>query len=77
MYIYHIVDRTIILENGKLQSRLRVAIFTSKQTALYFTGLGMVFKRLSKATKETISVVNCMKNLMVLIVFTEFAYKKC
>ena len=35
----------------------------------------MVFKRLSEASEETISVVNFMKNLMVLIVFTEFAYK--
>ena len=60
----------------KFTSRSRVAIFTCKQTAqLHFTGLGMVFKRLSETIKESISVVNYMKNLIVLIVYTEFAYK--
>lgn len=57
-------------------SRSRVAIFTCKQIAPHeFTGLVMVFKRLSETSEQTISVVNCMKNLMILIVYTEFAYK--
>lgn len=34
-----------------------------------------MFPRDSEASKETISVVNCMKNLMVLIVFERNKYK--
>lgn len=40
-----------------------------------FTGLVIVFKRLSEASKERVSEVSCMTNLKALSVFTEFAYK--
>lgn len=52
------------LENQVIfTSRSRFAIFTCKHIArLYFTGLMIVFKSLSEASKEAISEVNCMKN---------------
>lgn len=39
-----------------------------------FSEVGSMFQIKSEASKKTISVVNYMKNLLVLIIFTEYAY---